>query len=126
MVVGDRIRILREQKDMSQGDIEKRTGLFRSYVSRVENGHTVPTLETLEKFARVLEVPLYHLLYDGNEPPQVPPVLKPNSSGGTPWGSFGEDARFFSKLRRLLGQINEKDRALLISMARRMSIRKRV
>jgi transcriptional regulator with XRE-family HTH domain len=126
MVISDRLRLLREQKDMSQGDVEKRTGLLRCYVSRVENGHTVPSLETLEKFARALEVPLYHLLYDGNEPPKVPPVLRVNSAGDTPWGSFGKDARFLSKLRRFLGRIHEKDRALLFSMTQRMSIRKRV
>jgi transcriptional regulator with XRE-family HTH domain len=122
MVISDRLRLLREQKDMSQGDVEKRTGLLRCYVSRVENGHTVPSLETLEKFARALEVPLYHLLYDGNEPPKVPPVLKLSGAGDAPWGSFGKDARFLSRLRRLLGQINEKDRALLISVTQRMSV----
>jgi transcriptional regulator with XRE-family HTH domain len=89
MVVGDRLRLLREQKDMSQGDVEKRTGLLRCYVSRVENGHTVPSLDTLEKFARALEVPLYHVLYDGKEPPKVPHLPKLSSTGGTPWGSFG-------------------------------------
>jgi transcriptional regulator with XRE-family HTH domain len=57
MVIGDRLKTLRETKDLSQGDIEKRTGLLRCYVSRVENGHTVPSVETLEKFARALEVP---------------------------------------------------------------------
>src|SRR5713101_1424727 len=61
MIIGDRLRILREQKKFSQGEIEKRTGLLRCYISRVENGHTVPAVETLEKFARALEVPLYQL-----------------------------------------------------------------
>jgi transcriptional regulator with XRE-family HTH domain len=59
MVIGDRLRTLREAQDLSQGDIEKRTGLLRCYLSRVENGHTVPSVETLEKFARALELPLY-------------------------------------------------------------------
>ena len=59
MVIGDRLRTLREAKDLSQGDIEKRTGLLRCCLSRVENGHTVPSVETLEKFARALELPLY-------------------------------------------------------------------
>ena len=70
MIVADRLRSLREKKKLSQGDIEERTGLLRCYVSRVENGHTVPAVETLEKFARALEVPLYELLYEGDEPPQ--------------------------------------------------------
>jgi len=52
MVISDRLRALREEKKLSQGDIEKRTGLLRCYISRVENGHTVPAIETLEKMAR--------------------------------------------------------------------------
>src|SRR5271169_938078 len=69
--IGDRLREMREQKKLSQGDIEKKTGLLRCYVSRVENGHTIPAVETLEKFARALEVPMYQLFYDGQEPPQL-------------------------------------------------------
>ena len=61
MVIGDRLRDMREQKKLSQGDIEKRTGLLRCYISRVENGHTVPAIETLEKLVRALEVPRYQL-----------------------------------------------------------------
>ena len=72
MIIGDRLRALREEKKLSQGDIEKRTGLLRCYISRVENGHTVPAIETMEKFARALEVPLYQLFYDGEEPPKLP------------------------------------------------------
>jgi len=70
MIIGDRLRALREEKNFSQGDIEKRTGLFRCYISRVENGHTVPGIETLEKLARALEIPVYQLFYDGEEPPK--------------------------------------------------------
>ena len=65
MVIADRLRAIREQKNMSQGDIEKRTGLLRCYISRVENGHTVPAIETLEKMARAMKVPMYQLFYDG-------------------------------------------------------------
>ena len=72
MIIGDRLRALREEKRLSQGDIEKRTGLLRCYISRVENGHTVPAIETLEKMARALEVPLYQLFYDGDEAPELP------------------------------------------------------
>ncbi len=67
MLIGDRLRAIREEKKLSQGDIEKRTGLLRCYVSRVENGHTVPAVETIEKFARALEVPIYQLFYDGEQ-----------------------------------------------------------
>jgi transcriptional regulator with XRE-family HTH domain len=68
MIISDRLRQLRESKNLSQADIEKRTGLLRCYISRVENGHTVPAIETLEKLARALEVPLYQLVYDGKSP----------------------------------------------------------
>jgi transcriptional regulator with XRE-family HTH domain len=61
MIIGDRLRVLREEKNLSQGDIEKKTGLLRCYISRVENGHTVPAIETLEKMARALEIPMYQL-----------------------------------------------------------------
>ena len=76
MVIADRLRALREAKNLSQGDVEKRTGLLRCYISRVENGHTVPAIETLEKLARAMEVPLYQLFYDGEEPPAPPSLAK--------------------------------------------------
>ena len=69
MVIGNRLRSLREQKKLSQGDIEKRTGLLRCYISRVENGYTVPSIDTLEKMSRALEIPLYQLFYEGDNPP---------------------------------------------------------
>ena len=87
MIIGDRLRALREEKKFSQGDIEKRTGLFRCYISRVENGHTVPAIETLEKLARALEVPLYQLFYDGEEPPELPNLPKRKSADDIVWGS---------------------------------------
>jgi transcriptional regulator with XRE-family HTH domain len=76
MIIGDRLRVLREERNLSQGDIEKRTGLLRCYISRVENGHTVPAIETLEKLARAFECPLYQIFYDGEAPPRVPNLLK--------------------------------------------------
>jgi len=72
MIIGERLRALREEKKFSQGEVEKRTGLLRCYISRVEHEHTVPAVETLEKFARALEVPMDQLFYDGEEPPKLP------------------------------------------------------
>jgi transcriptional regulator with XRE-family HTH domain len=123
MIIGDRLRALREDKKLSQGDIEKRTGLLRCYISRVENGHTVPAIETLEKMARALEIPLYQLFYDGDEPPQVPNLLKRTSSDENAWGSSGKDARFLGKLRRALGKANAEDRKLVLQMAQKMAVR---
>lgn len=123
MIIGDRLRILREQKKLSQGDIEKRTGLLRCYISRVENGHTVPAMETLEKLARALEIPLYQLFYDGEEPPELPNLPKRKTSEDLIWGSTGKDARFLSRFRRLLGRLKENDRRLLLYVAHRMANR---
>src|SRR5258707_15226904 len=106
MIIGDRLRVLREDKKLSQGDVEKRTGLLRCYISRVENGHTVPAVETLEKLARAFEVPLYQLFYEGDEPPKLPNLLKQKSSNEDAWGSSGKDARFLTKLRRVLVKAN--------------------
>src|ERR1700730_4470759 len=61
--VGARIRQLRREKGLTQGDIERRTGLMRCYISRVENGFKSPSIGTLERFARALEVPLYQIFY---------------------------------------------------------------
>ncbi len=121
MIIGDRLRALREEKHFSQGDIEKRTGLLRCYISRVENGHTVPAIETLEKMARALEVPLYQLFYEGEEPPPVPNLLRRKSSDETAWGDSGKDARFLNKLRRLLGKTDEGNRRLILYMTQKMA-----
>ena len=121
MVICDRLRELRESKDLSQGDIEKRTGLLRCYISRVENGHTVPAIETLEKFARALEVPLYQLFYDGDKPPELPNLLKRKTSDDIVWGSAGKDAIYLHKLRRCLGKAAEGDRKILLSFAQKMT-----
>ena len=123
MIIGDRLRELREQKKLSQGDIEKRTGLVRPYISRVENNHSVPNIETLEKMARALEVPMYQLFYDGEEPPKLPNLPKLKSSDENAWGSSGKDARYLSKLRRLLGKTNEQDRKIILSLAQKMAVR---
>ena len=123
MIIGDRLRALLEEKKFSQGDIEKRTGLLRCYISRVENGHTVPAIETLEKMARALEVPLYQLFYDGEEPPELPNLPKRKSADDIAWGNSGKEARLLNKFRRLMGRIEEGDRKLLLYMAQKMATR---
>ena len=125
MIIGDRLRELREEKKLSQGDMEERTGLFRCYVSRVENGHTIPAIETLEKMARALEVPMYQLFYDGEEPPKLPNLPKRKSSDEIARGSVGKEARYLSKLRRVLGKANEQDRKLIMQLAQKMRTTKK-
>ncbi len=123
MLIGDRLHAFRETKRLTQGDIEKRTGLLRSYISRVENGHTVPSVETLEKWARALEVPLYQLFYEGKESPKLLHPPKRKTAEEIAWGSSGKEARLREKFRRLLGRINESDRRLLLHMAQKMARR---
>jgi transcriptional regulator with XRE-family HTH domain len=118
MYLAERLRQFREAKNFSQGDIEKRTGLLRCYISRVENGHTTPSIETLEKISRALEVPMYQLFYEGQDLLQAPIISK---NGKADWASQGKGQRLFVKLRRVLSRTNEADRSLLLSMAKMMS-----
>ena len=121
MIIGERFRSLREQKNLSQGDIERRTGLLCCYISRVENGHTVPSVETLEKMARALEVPLYQLFYDGEQPPALLNFAARKKGEELPWGSSGKDARILSQFRRLLERLSKNDRKLLAFIAQKMA-----
>jgi transcriptional regulator with XRE-family HTH domain len=123
MIIGERLRQIRENKGFSQGDIEERTGLLRCYVSRVENGHTVPSLETLERFAGALDVQLHEIFYTGEElVAEATPNLTPRQNleevaSGTP-----EDG-FMSKFKGLINRIAESDRKVLLVVARRMATR---
>jgi len=113
MDIGKRLQELRFAKGFSQGDIEHRTGLLRCYVSRVENGHTVPNLETMEKWAKALDLELYQLFFAGKGKPEAPraapKTLKP------PRGS--EDA----EVLKVFGRISKPNRRLLLAMARKMA-----
>ncbi len=118
MEIGPKLRELREAGKFSQGDIEHKTGLLRCYVSRVENGHTVPNVETLEKFARALKIPLYRIFTDG-QPVKMPklPAIK------APWGAgvkHRSELRLFGKA---FMQLDERGRKLLMELARKMAAR---
>ncbi len=117
MVIGNRLKELRESKELSQGDIEKRTGLLRCYISRVENGHTVPAIETLEKMARALEVPMYRLFHDGGVPAGLSKLKPPKDDE---FGSTDGEAAYVSKLRRLLAKMEPDDQKLLLHMAQKI------
>jgi transcriptional regulator with XRE-family HTH domain len=119
MEIGERLKAIREQKDLSQGDVEKRTGLLRCYISRVENGHTVPAIETIEKLARAMELPMYALFYETK-----PPASHSLKSPATGWGSSRRDARTFLRFRRLMGRMNAAHQTLLLHMAQKMAQRK--
>jgi len=120
MQVGAKLRELRIAKNLSQGDIEKRTGLLRAYTSRVEHGHTVPTVETLEKYASALEVPLYRFFTD-DESVAKPKLPKSDES----WGSRGKERDAFQTLAKAMARMNDPERRLLLAMAQRMAGRNR-
>jgi transcriptional regulator with XRE-family HTH domain len=117
MIIADRLRQLRESKDLSQGDVEKKSGLLRCYVSRVENGHTIPSIETLEKFARALEVPVYQLFYDGEEPPKLLPRDQQGKSERALFGNTRKESTYLTKLRRAIGKSDDRGRKLVLSLA---------
>lgn len=121
MVIGERLRSLREQKNLSQGDIEKRTGLLRCYISRVENGHTVPSIETLEKCAKALEVSMGQLFAGGSQEPK--PVI---SIVNSPAKAVRLNRKAQNGLRRLTDafiKMGEREKGMLIGIAQKLAQR---
>ena len=110
-IIGETIRNYRLQKGMSQGDIEKRTGLLRCYLSRVENGHTVPSLDTLAKIANAMELPLSQFFSENG---------RENGSRNLPQLSEDE-VRFLTQVRRYAAQLNDSDRKLVLAMVKKMA-----
>jgi|SRR5579859_407752 len=123
MGVGTRLRELREQKKLSQGDITESTGLARSYISRVEHEHTVPSIETLHRFASALGVPLYKIFYKAEESfaksmHEHEQSLERLASEG---GNGAEEARFLLKMKELSSRMDDSERALLLQFARKLA-----
>lgn len=120
MDIGERLRQCRESKGMSQAQMEERTKLLRCYISRVENGHTVPTIETLDRFARALDMPLYQFLYEEKPSSQ-------SSATGAPriddWASKGKGRRIFAKLQNAIRKMSPRERTLLLHAAEKMAAR---
>jgi transcriptional regulator with XRE-family HTH domain len=118
MVIGHKLKELRETKKLSQGDIEKRTGLLRCYISRVENGHTVPSVDTLEKMARALEVPMYRLFTDAAHVKKlnIPVSMTETASNKK------QDAKL-RPFAKALSRMDDKDRGLLLHLASKMANR---
>jgi len=108
MNMGTRLRELRKAKGLSQHDIEKRTGLLTCYLSRVECGHTLPEVGTLERWAKALDLELYQLFYQGKGEPMAPEVAEPTRRN-TREGS----------LLNLFRRMPERDRSLFLALARK-------
>lgn len=123
MHIGQRLKDLREAKNLSQGDITEGTGLVRPYISRVENGHTIPGLETLEKWARALDMPLYQILYEGEEPPK--PLKVAGEVDPELWGNSRREAAALRRLQMALKKMDDNGRKVLLSLAERMATRTR-
>ncbi len=125
MVIGTRLRSLREEKGLSQGDIEKSTGVLRCYISRIENGHTIPSLETLERFAGALDVPFYKLFYSGDGDAPTPNLLRRNNLDdlAAQPGKAGEEARFLLQFKNVLGQLRDPDRDVVLTLAKKLAAR---
>jgi transcriptional regulator with XRE-family HTH domain len=120
MNIGERMRRLRRLKMLSQGDIEKRTGLLRCY-SRVETATTVPSVKTLEKLARALEVPLYQFFYDREGPPEPPIFPWQSSVERHTWTKSAKAVRTLERLGSLLSFMDDRNRRLLFSLAKKMA-----
>jgi transcriptional regulator with XRE-family HTH domain len=125
MVIGARLRDLREEKGLSQGDVEKTTGLLRCYISRIENGHTIPSLDTLERFAQALDVPLYKMFYTGEGEAPMPSMSRRQSLDelAAQPGEAGEDARFMLQFKNTLAQLGEPDRDVVLTLAKKLASR---
>jgi transcriptional regulator with XRE-family HTH domain len=110
MHIGKRLKGLREAKGLSQGDIERRSGLLRSYISRVEGGYTAPSLQTLEKFAKALSVESYQLLFESQGRPKS---AKIQESSSVPKSS--------RRLVKLFESMSTSNRKLLMTLAVKLS-----
>jgi len=118
MEIGRRLRELRESRNLSQGDIEVRTGLLRCYTSRVENGHTVPSVETIAKYANALGIPLYAFFPSEENAPRVEPPLP---SKDPDWGSTPRERFQNHQIITALRKIKEHDRQLVLALVRRLT-----
>ena len=110
MKIGTTIRTFRLQKGFSQGDIEKKTGLLRCYLSRVENGHTMPSLDTLAKIAEALDLPISQFFAEDALSRQL------NSQKLS-----DDELKFLTQIRRYSANLNDSDRKLLLAMVKKFA-----
>lgn len=59
--IGNKIRIFRKEKGITQEDLAWKAGLNRAYVGYIERGERNPSTETISKIARALKVPMHRL-----------------------------------------------------------------
>src|SRR5450432_3379294 len=103
--IGEVIRSYRSDRGLSQGDIERRTGLLRCYLSRVENGHTIPSLETLAKIAVAMEINLAEFFpgADSEQDRQMRKLLSELSQ---------EEILFLTEIKKCTTTLSDEDKNL--------------
>jgi transcriptional regulator with XRE-family HTH domain len=111
LMIGERLRTIRESKNLSQGDIEQRTGMLRCYTSRVENGHTVPSLDTLAKYAQALEIPMF----GDTEPKRIKALDLGKETMSL------SDRREIETLGRKFAKLKERDKGLVRLMIAKLA-----
>lgn len=124
MLIGPRLRELREQRNLSQGDITEVIGLPRSYISRIENGHAVPSLETLQRLATALDVPLYRIFYSEESSPNVDRSWRSWNEQAEERGPSGDEARVLIEMRALAKKLSRSERIFLLNLARKLVSRR--
>jgi transcriptional regulator with XRE-family HTH domain len=120
MEIGRRLRELRKSRRLSQAELEFRTGLLRCYTSRVENGHTVPSVETIEKYAIALGIPLSDFFSKDVVHLQVEPLP---ASEAAKWRPKPRERIESNKLAAAIAAMESPDRQLLVALAQRLAKR---
>ena len=96
--------------------------MLRTFISRVENGHSMPSLDTLERFATALDVPLYQLFCEAEGSTALPNLTPGDGTREEP-GPDRSDDRFLLELKGLATRMAESDRTLLLDFANRLASR---
>ena len=120
MNIGRKLRELRIAENLSQGDIEERTGLLRAYTSRVENGHTSPSIATLEKYATALDVPLYTLFYERGRRTEIDLKLEQKEKK---WGATKNQRHQYELFVEAIADMNESGRSAFMYLANKLARR---
>ena len=121
--VGSRISGERKAQNLSQADLERRCGLARCRISWLENGRAVPTIETLEKISDALGIPVFRLLYDGDEVSPAVEALSKVATNGKRKRGRKNGVRLLRELRKQVSRMREDDQRLLLFIAREMARR---
>jgi transcriptional regulator with XRE-family HTH domain len=62
-MIGEALRLIRVFHDMKQKQVAEQVGLSTSYVSDIEHGVRSPTVQTIERYARLFDMPVSSILF---------------------------------------------------------------